>query len=441
VHSAATIDLFTDRPPTREVLAQASAQVRVHQISGSDDNVALVSLDPGAVGSTKGHAVLRNFSVRPQLSELAIDLGGTEVFHQSLMLAPRERVVVPFDPLRAGGVLHARILTADAIAADNQRWAFASTAAAMPVLVLSPDAGVRDDLARVLLAVNQNFQVQTADPAGFHAPAGARPYELAVMHDCYLPRVSARSTLLVYPPANPPRFERVPGLSVEGSLSAATMTGPRDDAVKLGATRILAVPEWMEVLATAAGRGADTRIPASAIGKIPDGRIGVLAFDLRGHFLMNPDNLDALVASIDLVKQLTAPGDVQIVSTGEYVSIPAAAAARVTQPDGATVTLVPDKWGRVHLRPLLEGDYTIESGGARVRVYANYFDAAESDLAAARTAAAPSAPVPASQSAAGPRPLQVHPLTLAMVVLALIALLVESAILMRRTARWRAANV
>jgi hypothetical protein len=183
------------------------------------------------------------------------------------------------------------------------------------------------------------------------------------------------------------------------------------------------------------------RIPTSAIGKIPDGRIGVLAFDIREHFLMNPDNLDALVATIDLVKQLTAPGDVQIVSTGEYVSVPAAAAAHVTLPDGTVTTLAPDRWGRVHLRPLLEGQYTIESRGTRVRVYANYFDAAESDLAAARTAAAPSAPAPASQSAAAPHPLQVHPLTVAMVVLALIALLAESVILVRRTARWRVSNV
>jgi hypothetical protein len=440
-HGAATIDLFTDRPPAREMLAQAGARLRVHQISGRDDNVALLSLDPGAIGSTRGHAILRNFSVRPQLSELTIDLGGTEVFHQSLMLAPRERVVVPFGPLRAGGVLHASIPTADAIAADDQRWAFASIAAAMPVLVLSPDAGVRDDLARVLLAVNQNFQVQTANPASFHAPAGAAPYELVVMHDCYLRHVSARSALLVYPPANPPRLERVPGLSVDGSLPAATMNGPRDDAVKLGATRIIAVPEWMEVLATAAGHGSDTRVPVSAIGKIPDGRIGVLAFDLRGHFLMNPDNLDALVATIELIKQLTAPGDVQIVSTGAYVSVPAAATAVVTRPDGTTATLVPDKWGRVHLRPLLEGEYRIESHGTRVRVYANYFDASESDLASARTAASQAPIAPARQDAAAPRPLQVHPLTFAMVVLALIALVAESMILARRAARWRVSNV
>jgi Aerotolerance regulator N-terminal/von Willebrand factor type A domain len=440
-HGAATVDLFTDRPPAREVLAQAGAQVRVHQISGNDNNVALISLDPGAVGSTRGNVVLRNFSVRPQLSELAIELGSTSVFHQTLMLAPRERIVLPFGPLRAGGVLDARILTPDAIAADNQRWAFASTAAAMPVLVLSPDRGARDDLARVLLAVNQNFQVRTADPADFRSAAGAATYELAVMHDCYLPRVPARSTLLVYPPVNPPRLEGVPGLSVERSLSAATMSGPRDDAVKLGATRVIEVPEWMNVLATASGRGTNSRFPVSAIGKIPDGRIGVLAFDLRGHFLMNPDNLDALVATIDLVKQLTAPGDVQIVSTGAYVSVPAAAPARVTRPDGTTVTLAPDKWGRVHLRPLLEGDYTVESRGTRVHVYANYFDAAESDLAVARTAPAPVETAPTHQAAAAPRPLKVHPLTFAMVVLALIALLAESVILARRTARWRVSNV
>jgi Aerotolerance regulator N-terminal/von Willebrand factor type A domain len=438
-HGAATIDLFTSKPPPRDALADAGGRVRLHEIPGSDGNVAIVSLDPGAVGSTRGHAVLRNFSARPALSELAVDLDGSEVFHQALMLAPRERVMVPFGPLRSGGVLRARLVTADALAADNQRWAFAPTAAAMRVLVLSPDASARDDLARVLLAVNQNFQVQTADPAGFHAVAGSAPYELAVMHDCYAPGVSARSTLLVYPPQNPPQA-RAPGLSVEGSLSAAAMTGPREDSVKLGATRVIAAPEWMEVLATAAGPGAAARIPVAAIGKIPDGRIAVLAFDVRSHFLMNPDNLDALVATIDLLKQLTAPGDVQIVSTGAYVSVPAAAAARVTLPDGTTATLKPDRWGRVHLRPLQEGQYTIESHGTRVRVYANYFDAAESDLGAPRAAATPAAPAPSRQSAAE-RPMQVHPLTFAMVVLALLALLAESLILLRRTARWRVSNV
>ena len=111
--------------------------------------------------------MIRNFSARPHPAELAIDLGDTEQFHQTMMLAPREQIVVPFGPLEAGGLLHARILTADAIDADNSRYAYAPSDLAARVLVLSPDAAVRDDIARVLLAVNTNFQIETADPAKY----------------------------------------------------------------------------------------------------------------------------------------------------------------------------------------------------------------------------------------------------------------------------------
>ena len=141
--------------------------------------------------------------------------------------------------------------------------------------------------------------------------------------------------------------------------------GGRADSVRLGATRVIATPEWMEVLASASRGGAGEKFPVTAIGKIAGGRIGVAAFDIRGHFLLDPDKLDALVATIDLLKDLTAPGDVQIVATGSYVSVPAAEPARVTRPDGRTLTLEPDKWGRVHLRPLEQGSYTIDSNGLR----------------------------------------------------------------------------
>jgi hypothetical protein len=218
------------------------------------------------------------------------------------------------------------------------------------------------------------------------------------------------------------------------------MTGSHSDSVQLGATRIIAAPEWMEVVASATAGDLAGRIPVAAIGNIPDGRIGFFAFDIRGHFLLNPDNLEALVQTVDMVKALTAPGDIQIVSTGEYLSIPVAGAARVTSPDGATHALQPDKWGRAHLRPLLEGEYDLESRNSRVRIYANYFDAAESDLARS-SAAAPPAPTTSSKSARVERPMQIHPLAFALIVLALVALLAESALLVRRTVRWRLSNV
>ena len=118
--------------------------------------------------------VLRNFGATPRTCELGIENGGKEVFHQTLLLASREQILVPFGPLTAGGLLHARILDDDALEADNDRYAYAPVESHAHVLVLSPDAAVRDDIARVLLAVNSNFIIATADPAHFHQHRAVR---------------------------------------------------------------------------------------------------------------------------------------------------------------------------------------------------------------------------------------------------------------------------
>ena len=127
--------------------------------------------------------MLKNFGPRPRTCELAIDNGGNAVFHQTLVLAPREQITVPFGPLTTGGLVHAQILSRDALDADNDRYAYAVVDSPAHVLVLSPDAAVRDDIARVLLAVNSNFIIATADPTKFKAD---QQYSLAVMHDCYI---------------------------------------------------------------------------------------------------------------------------------------------------------------------------------------------------------------------------------------------------------------
>ena len=176
-----------------------------------------------------------------------------------MMLAPREQVIAGFGPLSAGGLLRARILTTDAIEADNNRYAYAPSDRAAQVLVLSPDAGVRDDIARVLLAVNVNFQIEAADPAKYVAPAttaGAdvKPLELAVMHDCYLPGVKAASTLLIYPPHATKGAPYPPGIgiSVDGTIANADVRSDPsgesagEQSLMLGATRIVAYPNgWI----------------------------------------------------------------------------------------------------------------------------------------------------------------------------------------------------
>ncbi len=400
---ASAIDLFADRPPPAAILAGAASAARVnfHLVGSGDSNLAIVSLDPGIPGSTRGHAVIRNFSPRPYPCELAIDLGGRGEFHRTLMLAPREQVVVPFGPIRSAGVLHARILTPDALGADNDRYAYAPSDRAAHALVLSPDAAVRDDIARVLLAVNANFQIETADPASYLADAsapgrGAKPLDLVVMHDCYVPAARAASTLLIYPPRpakNIPSAAAI-GISVNGTIASADIS---------------------------AGAG---------------GPVGVLAFDVRNHLLLAPDHLDALVHAIDLIKQLTAPRDILIVPTGADVSIPATGSARVTQPDASVRTVAADKSGRVRIRPLQAGRYTVESGGETTNVFANYYDAAESDLGAKSQGEA-NAPAEKAAAASKAQPaMEVQPLGFILIALALLALTIESAMLIGRAGRW-----
>lgn len=454
---AGEIDLFADRPPPKTVLADvaAAAHVNFHLVGPSDANLAnanlaIVSLDPGVPGSTKGRAVIRNFSAHPHPCELAIELGTEEVFHQTLMLSPREQVVVPFGPLVAGGILHARILTSDAIEADNSRYAYATSDSPARALVLSPDAAVRDDLARVLLALNANFQIETADPAQYRPEAnavgpGAKPFDLVVMHDCYVPALAAASTLLLYPPQNKggtphPNGISQEGLSVDGALANVDLNAGSigasgaGESVTLDATRIVALPEWMDPIATAAGPGHRS-IPVAAFGHAAAGPVGLIAFDVRNHLLLAPDHLDALILTVDLLKQLTAPREVQIVSTGAYVSVPATGNARVTEPDGTVRVVAADRFGRVRIRPLNAGRYSIESGPLTTQVLANYYDATESDLDA-KPVAESSAPAE-RPAAAGTEPArEVHPLVFVLVALALLALMLESAMLIRHATRW-----
>ncbi len=443
---AAAIDVFADRPLPAGALddADVSSRVRFHRIGTPADNLAIVALDPGTPNAAKGRVVVRNFANRPHLLELTVDLGDSPVLHQSLILAPREQGTVPFGPLRTGGLLRARILTEDAIAADNTHYVYASSDAPARVVVLSSDPAVRSDLAQILMAVRSNFIIETAEPSKFVTRGTSPKFDLVVMHDCYRPGIAASAALLIYPP--PSAAAALAGLRVAGTLPASQLRGasepgaPGGATLPLGATRIIEMPEWMQVTTTAHA-GDRSPFPAAAVGHARSGLTGVLAFDVRNHLLLDPDHLDALVATLDLVKRLIAPADLQIVSTGAYASVPATAPVRVTAPDGSVHTLAPDPSGRVRIRSLEAGRYTIEASGTTTHLLANYYDASESDLRAERAPTARATPGAGAQASGAPLPLEVRPLAIALLALVLALLLFESAILTRHAVRWGVRHV
>ncbi|HVN30063.1 MAG TPA: VWA domain-containing protein [Candidatus Binataceae bacterium] len=435
--AAGRVEFFADRRPAASMIADSGlgAAFHFHQSGAPADNLAIAALEPGIPNSTRGRATLKNFAPHPQACELDLEVDGKPFFHQPVLLAPREQAVVPFGPLTAGGLVHAKILGPDSLAADNDRYAYATIDEPAKVLLLSPDAAVRDDLARVLLAVNSNFIIAAADPAKF---SGVDKYRLAVMHDCYAAGINAQSTLLVFPPAS--SVGRIPDLRIIGAATSAMMTketGANSNAapIALGATRILGIPEWMTVRAWGNAAGAHETLSLTALGALPGAHFGVVAYDIRDHLLLDPDRLDALVATVDLIRELTAPTQIRIVSTGAFLALPSPADAAVTAPDGSKLALSRDQWGRLRLHPLQPGHYTVESADAHTDVYANYYDASESDLLMLAT---PSTPEPktsaTAQSPAIPR--QIQPLSAALLALALIVLILESVLLLRTANRW-----
>jgi Aerotolerance regulator N-terminal len=435
------IDLFADRPPPAGLISEARLDGRVdlHLVGSPVDNLAIVALDPGIPHASEGRCVVRNFSMRPQQCDLRIEADGKEVFHSPLMLEPRAQTIVPFGPLGAGGLVHARILTPDALAADNDRYALAPSIAQARALVLSPEASVRDDLARVVLAVNPNFLVTAMDPAVYaRSKNTAQKYDLAVLHDCPDRGVTAAAKLFVFPEppldGKPAPFPPVIGSVALAEFQSRAGAAPLSAPVLLGPSRVVQLPGWMDPLALGVGAASHESFALAAVGRSPSGAVGVIAFDIRNHLLLDPDRMDALVLTIDTLRQLVVPANLEVVPTGEFVAIPAFAPAMLVSPDGSRQKLAPDKWGRVHFRPLEAGRHFVLVHGNPIEIVANYYDAGESDLATASAAVTPRQPTSLEKST-GYREIQVQPLTMLLIALALLLMLAESALLLRQASR------
>ena len=435
-------ELFADRLPAGATVPDSS-HLRLHQIGTDAANLAIVSLDSGVPGHTQGRCTIRNFSSQTRTPELAIDCDGHEVYRSSVSIPARGQVNLNFGPLASGGLVHARLLTSDALEADNQRWTYATANRAFHVLIVSPDAQVRDDLARVVRAIDPNFEITEIDPLHLNGLADAH-FDLALMHDFYDPGLHAASRLLIYP-NRPPNAapNRAGELSIGKSVPYCEMSERIDGGILtrpilLGAGRIITLPIWMEPIARGVGPGSVT-MPIAAIGANRDGRLGVLAFDVRGHLLLDPDRIDALILTVEMIKSLAAPQGLYIVSSGTYVSVPATGRARVQAPDGSSTSAVADQWGQVRVRPLQAGRYQVSSAGGVQQIFANYYDADESDLESKPVTM--HAGEPGAGEYASITSSSVRPITLLLITLAVLAFLSESALLAGRTIIGRRSDV
>jgi hypothetical protein len=261
---------------------------------------------------------------------------------------------------------------------------------------------------------------------------GAQP-DIVIVHDSPAPAIRTGAQLFIYPPAGGefPESATLPVSQMDDRADLGPLTRP----LLLGPTRALSVPEWMDPLAYGTAPHRAGVLTLAAAGVSGQGAQGVLAFDVRDHRLMDPDMLDTLVLTIDLIKTLTGPRDVHVVPTGGYVTFPAIAAATVIAPDGSSSRIAPGYGGVIRFRPLYAGPYQIKVGAQREMVYSNYYDAAESELSV-KPADEPGAPLSkVIDLDSGVRVRRIQPLTLALVVLAMAAFLFESVVLTRRALR------
>ena len=257
--------------------------------------------------------------------------------------------------------------------------------------------------------------------------------DIAIIHDSPDKGIRAASKLFIFPPGS----REIPLKSTlpVSQMDDRTDLGPLTRPLLLGPTRDLSLPEWMDPVAHGTAPHRVGVLPLAASGVSVQGPQAVIAFDVRGHRLLDPDMLDTLVLTIDLVKGLSGPRDFHIVPTGAYVTIPANAPAKVIEPDGSVAQIAPGYGGLIRLRPLYAGRYQIDVGDHKELVFANYFDAAESELSV-KPGAEGETPFSRSIDLESGIPVRrIRPISLALMALALAALLIESAVLVKRAVR------
>jgi hypothetical protein len=440
VRDADVIDLFAPRLPAGAAAFDkvSGARLRYHQIGTDQDNAAVTALDPGVPRTSPGHCTVRNMSAKAVLADVEITLNGRHIDRAGLILPAHAQGNFNFGPLPSGGIVEALIQTPDALIADNVRYAYVAGTRSLRGVVISPDAEVRDDLARVLRAIDPGSLVvagtaEQLTPAAIAKALGAAPPDIAIIHDSPDNGIRAASKLFIFPrnSREVPLKSTLPVSQMDNRSDLGPLTRP----LLLGPTRVLGLPDWMDPVSHGTAPNRAGVLPLAASGVSAQGPEAVIAFDIRDHRLLNPDMLDTLVLTIDLVKALAGPRDIHVVPTGAYVTIPAKSPAKVIQPDGSTVEIAPGYADLIRFQPLYAGRYQIDIGDHKQLVFANYFDAAESELS---VKAGQDSETPFSRAIdlePGVPMRRIRPITFALVTLALAALLIESAVLVRRAVR------
>jgi hypothetical protein len=383
------IDVFTDLAgETVGFSPSAGERLRFFRFGRTDDNVALAALrvyqNPFQdAGEARGYALVKNFAHRPKELALHVTLASKPVLDETLHLGARESRVVPIQKIADTGRLEAWLDVADALSVDNRALAFVQPARRIRVLAVTDSAEVLSDLNALAHAVPA-IDLRHVSPSEFRPEVG-RLAEVAIFHGFVPAEPMTANALYLYPPATNDLFRSdrdVVGAQIlDWNESDPILRDLRYvEALPLDRARILALPAWAHTLIASRAEGRDFALAFA--GETGGRRIVCFAFDPSGRSLVRSENLSLLLLMLNALRWLTPPdpnAPVQVDAGESYrEALPEPLALTVTAPDGRTENR-PAKQ-QISLEISRVGEYRLSAGSERRIVYANLFDADESDI-------------------------------------------------------------
>jgi hypothetical protein len=159
------------------------------------------------------------------------------------------------------------------------------------------------------------------------------------------------------------------------------------EALPLDRARLLELPPWAHTLIASRAEGRE--FPLAFAGETAGRRVVCFGFDLGGRSLAKSENLSLLLVMLNALRWLTPPDGTSPVQVdvGETYreTLPAPAPISLVAADGRTETF-PAK-GQLSIELARAGEYRVTAGQVTRTLYANVFDADESDIGRSASAA------------------------------------------------------
>lgn len=379
----AQIAVFTDLPP-EELPIGLRDSVQVFQFGETDDNVGIESLQVFQgrfqdYRSARANISVENFSNGVKHGVLTVNLNDRVIDRRGFTIPPRESAAFLIPRLPGPGTLRAALGGGDALASDDVAFGWVRPTANPRVLLVSEPGALVRDFHRV--ASGNGIKVIDARPEHFE-PHMADAVDLTIFHQFVPAQEPGGNVLYIFPPDSD--MLRVAGEAEQVEILDWDARHPVLEAVQpqtslpLRRARVVAVPDWSHPLLWA--RAPQHEFPLAFAGERDGRRVAFVGFDLDGERLLANDNLDLFLFFMNLLGWLLPnDGSAPVLKTGDvwaWEDMPGST-LWLRDPRGGERTLPA---GQKAVVVSFAGAYGVESGEQQRVVFANFFDAGESDI-------------------------------------------------------------